>query len=371
MVDLRLIRVLVAVAREGSMTSAARDLCLTQSAVSQAVRQLEDQLGTVLVDRERRPMMLTPAGTILAQRGRALLHEAHSLFTTIREMGGAAPQDVRIGLMDSFAATAGSGLIQALGSAAVRLSVSSGLSYDLGESFAARKLDMLVTSDAMASTRSLERKLILQEPFILLLPVGKSSLANGPLCRIARELAFVRFNQGSHIAAEIERFIERAGLTAPRRLEIDSAENLTAMVASNAAWAITTPLCLLQARHWADAVVSAPLPPVAPTRSIHLLAREGEYGALPDRIAQVAREQFRDRWTPVLRQLIPWIEPVWRVDGLVLDHHASSRGTGSAMSSGIALPVSQTREDASKLRGTGKSRPTAVGRTGRHGIEAG
>jgi LysR family glycine cleavage system transcriptional activator len=49
-------------ARTGSVTAAARELNLTQSAVSRQIQLLEDQLETALFHRERQTIRLTPAG---------------------------------------------------------------------------------------------------------------------------------------------------------------------------------------------------------------------------------------------------------------------------------------------------------------------
>jgi DNA-binding transcriptional LysR family regulator len=52
----------LAVARLRSFTSAARELGVSRSAVSQAVRQLEEQLRVVLLARTTRSFSLTDAG---------------------------------------------------------------------------------------------------------------------------------------------------------------------------------------------------------------------------------------------------------------------------------------------------------------------
>jgi DNA-binding transcriptional LysR family regulator len=57
----------LAVARHRSFTGAARELSVTRSAVSQAVKQLEDQLRVVLVTRTTRSVSLTDAGTRLVE----------------------------------------------------------------------------------------------------------------------------------------------------------------------------------------------------------------------------------------------------------------------------------------------------------------
>jgi LysR family transcriptional regulator, glycine cleavage system transcriptional activator len=51
-----------AVARLRSFTQAADELCITRSAVSHRLRELEERLGVTLIDRNARPLALTPAG---------------------------------------------------------------------------------------------------------------------------------------------------------------------------------------------------------------------------------------------------------------------------------------------------------------------
>ena len=61
-VELPLLRSFVTAAREGSLSRAAVTLGLTQPAVSQQVRRLEQALGAVLVRRTTRGIILTTAG---------------------------------------------------------------------------------------------------------------------------------------------------------------------------------------------------------------------------------------------------------------------------------------------------------------------
>ncbi len=62
MVNLDLYRVFYTVARCGSLTKAAEELYISQPAVSQAIKQLETQLGTPLFNRMRKGMELTAQG---------------------------------------------------------------------------------------------------------------------------------------------------------------------------------------------------------------------------------------------------------------------------------------------------------------------
>ncbi len=72
-IDLPLLRAFVAVSETGGMTAAGRHLNLTQAAVSQQIKRLEEQFGTILFDRRQRQLSLTPRGErLLAQAERIL-----------------------------------------------------------------------------------------------------------------------------------------------------------------------------------------------------------------------------------------------------------------------------------------------------------
>ncbi len=73
------LRMLVAVADEGSFSAAARKLGRVQSAASQSIAALEAQLGVSLFDRSARTPRLTPAGAALSKDARRLLEGVASL----------------------------------------------------------------------------------------------------------------------------------------------------------------------------------------------------------------------------------------------------------------------------------------------------
>jgi DNA-binding transcriptional LysR family regulator len=72
-IDTSLLRAFVAAAETGGMTSAARLVNLTQAAVSQQVKRLEERFGRQLFERDRRGLRLTPSGERLLVRARRLL----------------------------------------------------------------------------------------------------------------------------------------------------------------------------------------------------------------------------------------------------------------------------------------------------------
>src|SRR5580698_5379573 len=69
MLDVTRLRVLVAVARHGSVTAAARELNYAQPSVSHHLARLEAETGVKLIQRAGRGIRLTDAGRHLAERG--------------------------------------------------------------------------------------------------------------------------------------------------------------------------------------------------------------------------------------------------------------------------------------------------------------
>lgn len=73
--DSRQLHAFSALARRGSFTLAAKDLFLTQSAVSHAIKALEDDVGCRLLDRVGRKVLLTQAGEQFLRHTEKILRE--------------------------------------------------------------------------------------------------------------------------------------------------------------------------------------------------------------------------------------------------------------------------------------------------------
>ncbi len=71
--DLDKLKTLITVAEVGNFTRASKIVNLTQSAVSQQLKELEINVGTKLLDRSRRPVTLTNAGVDLVSTARKML----------------------------------------------------------------------------------------------------------------------------------------------------------------------------------------------------------------------------------------------------------------------------------------------------------
>lgn len=77
--SLQAMQALVEVADSGSFTQAASRLCLTQSAVSRQIQQLESHFGVALFVRTSRSLSLTPEGEQVLTSARSILEQLKAL----------------------------------------------------------------------------------------------------------------------------------------------------------------------------------------------------------------------------------------------------------------------------------------------------
>lgn len=302
------------VAEMGNMTAAAAKLAMTQPAVSQILKHLEDEVGSPLLDRELRPLRLTPAGTALFGRAKQLLWDAERLYREVRLASDGKLPRFRIGLVDSFAATAGPQLVKSLRDDIEQLLVWSGIAEELRDDLIGRDLDLIISPDPLDGIDGIESQRILRESFILILPASfKQSVRNTSLPELAKRHPFVRFSSRSMMGAQIDRHLHWQRIEAPKGLEFDSAESVVGMVAESVGWAIATPLSLAQALTSLPGVVVLPLPGPPLARSLYVVHRLGEFGGMSARIGTECARIFNKDIGPKLLSVAPWLAEHFQV----------------------------------------------------------
>jgi DNA-binding transcriptional LysR family regulator len=104
LVELRQLLAFKTVADQGSFTTAASILHLTQSAISQQIKALEDECEVLLFDRSNRVVRLTDAGQLFLARVELILAQVENARIEMAEMAGGAKGRCRIGSLPSIAA---------------------------------------------------------------------------------------------------------------------------------------------------------------------------------------------------------------------------------------------------------------------------
>ena len=97
MVELRHLRYFLAVAEEKHFGRAADRLHMAQPPLSNQIKQLEAELGTLLLERTTRKVDLTAAGALLLERARQILADVEATEADVAEVGRGAAGVLRIG----------------------------------------------------------------------------------------------------------------------------------------------------------------------------------------------------------------------------------------------------------------------------------
>jgi DNA-binding transcriptional LysR family regulator len=96
-VELRHLRYFVAVADEMNFTKAAHRLRVAQPALSRQIRQLEDELGVKLFERNRRTVALTESGEVFLVEARNILAQSAQAMRMAQEKGEGTSGRLKIG----------------------------------------------------------------------------------------------------------------------------------------------------------------------------------------------------------------------------------------------------------------------------------
>ncbi|GAA5521878.1 LysR substrate-binding domain-containing protein [Aliifodinibius salicampi] len=84
--ELRQFKYLLSIAKEGTLTAAADKLYISQSAISQQVKSMEEELGVQLFDRSGQRLRFTEAGKLLHQRAQRIVKEVDGVKKAIDEL---------------------------------------------------------------------------------------------------------------------------------------------------------------------------------------------------------------------------------------------------------------------------------------------
>ena len=96
--DFEQIRIFMVLAEEGTYLGAANRMATSRSRVRRKLDQLEREAGTPLIYRDQGTLRPTPAGEVLARRGRDLLEDARQLIGHVHEVGTAPAGRLKIAM---------------------------------------------------------------------------------------------------------------------------------------------------------------------------------------------------------------------------------------------------------------------------------
>lgn len=184
MIELRHLRVLRAVAQEGSLAGAGRALGYSQPTIAHHLSTLEAHFGTPLVERSTLGARLTDAGRQLLPHSEAVLRRVASAEREMRELAEYGAASVRVGTFPSAGALLLPPAVKHLRERLLRVSVVEGELPALLEGLRSREVDAALVFSQPGDLLDLGEEFLLHsllfDPLMLVLP------ADHPLADQAR-----------------------------------------------------------------------------------------------------------------------------------------------------------------------------------------
>lgn len=229
------------VVRHQSFSRGAMANSVSQSAASQAVRQIEKRLGTQLIDRSKRPWLLTPEGKLFFKGCQEIVDRYHELEEAVQRRQHPSGYTVRLASIYSVRLHDLSQYVDQF-----RVSVP-GVGVDI-EYMHPDQIYMRVLNDqsdlGLISFATPGRELTAipwqsQTMVVACLPTHR--FAQGQAALGPRELAgeaFVTFDRGLPMRREIDRFLRRHDADVQVAAEFDNIENIKQAIEDGAGIAI-------------------------------------------------------------------------------------------------------------------------------------
>ncbi len=275
------LRTLEAVARHGSFSRAARELNLTQPAVSMQIGQLERRLGLPLLERVGKRAFATPAGEVLLAHAARAFRELEAGVEHVQQLRGVVAGRVRLGTSASISVYL---LPRALGRfrarfPAIDLVVVTGTASAVARGLVANELDV-----GLVSLPLRDRELVVtpfyRDELVAIAPAEPRWRRHRAIR--AAELAahpLILFDRGSTVRREIDAWFARARVTARAAMELGNTEAMKKFVEAGLGLSVTSEFSV-KADVAARRLVAMPLEPTL-IRQIGLVRRRDKPVAPP------------------------------------------------------------------------------------------
>lgn len=280
----------MAAADERSISAAARRLGASPSAVSQQLTNLEGAVGATLLQRNARPVRLTPAGEIMHRRAQVILNEAAQARAELAMSDLSALTRFRLGMIEDLEADVTPQLLTHMAGElkGCQFLLETGASHHLYDQLDARALDVIVAAEFGAEADWVEVHPLMREGFVVAAPKGVIN-TQGNVLRQLKKMPLVQYTQRHYMGRLLTSHLARQNISLPHRFELDSYHAILALVGQGAGWTILTPLALMRARRFADQIDVFELPFEPLSRTISLTARKGILQDMPGQVAETLK----------------------------------------------------------------------------------
>lgn len=245
---LRQLRAVVAIANQGSLLGASRNLGVSQPALTKTLHEAEELVGTRLFERHSRGVRSTPAGAVVAAAARRIMGEIGRLDAELDRLASRAGGTVALGAMPVAAGGVLPGTLARLKRLHPDLIVrmTQGTTEDLLPGLASGDLDLIIgRMYDPAVPDGLVREPIYEEPFAIVARTGHPIFAAGvSVLEAVRRYDLVLPTIGQRIGQELEHLLAALDLTPAAALRSTSSSFIREMLHSTDMLSITPGLLM-------------------------------------------------------------------------------------------------------------------------------
>ncbi len=292
--QLKQLKTLIAIADTGSFHAAAEVVCITQSAVSMQMKNLEDQLQIELFERSVRPPRLSNSAQLILEQARKIVELSDNLLGT-SPVAGQFAGFIRIGSIPGVSFMLPDTLCLLRDKYRdLQLRVFSNYTDELITQVLTGKLDAAVVTQPSELDAHLTSRQILVEPMVVLAPKDMTGTSDEVLLKTQ---PLISFNRKAEVSRRIEEALLQRRIKVDPIMEMDTLETFQMMIQRGLGIGIL-PVSSVR-KHLRDELYIVPFGTPPLTRKITLIQRSDHrrvslLDAFYSTMVNVAGEQRRD-----------------------------------------------------------------------------
>jgi len=292
------LKALVEVVAHGSFTAAAKELNLTQPAVTHQIQELERRLNVTLVERLGKRAYLTEAGEKLVDHARSLLDEDSRARTEMRRFADGWLGRVRIGTSMTLLMYLLPPLLRQLKTDHPQLEINlkAGLTATTLEMLKTNALDLGLCALPIEDP-TFEVTPLFKDELVAILPTGIKPPPNNVTPGFLSQSPLILVNVNSALRRTVTGWLGAAGTPPKPVMEFDNVEAIKSMVEVGLGASIVPSLCLGAGRVSKSHMIVRPLSPRL-AREVGLVKLRGKRDTEAMKLAAAAILILRKRGHP-------------------------------------------------------------------------
>ncbi|MCW9705736.1 LysR substrate-binding domain-containing protein [Fodinibius salsisoli] len=292
--ELRQFKYLLSIAEEGTFTAAADKLYISQSALSQQVKSMEQELGVLLFDRSGNRLQFTEAGQLLHQRAKRIVKEVNEAKTAIDELENLYRGTLTVGVVQTVNAYLMPWVVSSFSAQfpGVQLKIQELSAPKIEQKVYNRELDLGVSFDPTEEPDLIFDALFEEE--LLLITNSKHTLASKKWINVTAldQQKLILLPEGYCTRRIWEKCASKSCIAPELQIEMNTISGLLSVLENNSAVGTILPALTMQMKV-SGGLKSVKLKNPTPRRTVGILWRDGGYRSVSSqKFAEIFKQKY-------------------------------------------------------------------------------